>query len=157
MFTAGAFGQESDPCGKGGQTCYFAIEINNVLCGYSTDNYCNAVTGGKNIRYENSDVYLKMKVLGAEMSGRQVLLFSEQMLHQLGHKLLKDNRIDDAVKIFARNVEEYPGSFMTNDALAEAYLEKGEKESALKYFRKAVKLDPGYEYGKTMIEKLRKN
>ena len=68
MLTTSAFGQESNPCVTGGQTCYFAIEINNVLCGYSADNYCNAVIDGKNIRYENSDVFLKMRILGAEMN-----------------------------------------------------------------------------------------
>lgn len=89
-------------------------------------------------------------------SGDSYYFFSEQMLHQLGHKLLKDNRIDDAVNIFVKNVSEYPDSFLTNDALAEAYLEKGEQKSALKYFKKAVKLDPAYEYGKTKIVELSK-
>lgn len=90
-------------------------------------------------------------------SGNSNYFFSEQMLHQLGHKLIKDKNLDDAIKVFARNVAEYPHSFLTNDALAEAYLEKGEHEYALKYFKKAVKLDPGYEYGKTKIEELSKN
>ena len=81
--------------------------------------------------------------------------FSEQMLHQLGHKLLEDNRKEDAIKIFAKNVAEYPDSFMTNDALAEVYLKNGQKKQALKFFKKAVKLNPEYEYGKTQIEKLK--
>lgn len=77
------------------------------------------------------------------------------MLHQLGHKLLEDNRKEDAIKIFAKNVAEYPDSFMTNDALAEVYLKNGQKKQALKFFKKAVKLNPEYEYGKTQIEKLK--
>ena len=87
-------------------------------------------------------------------SGNKYYLFSEQMLHQLGHNLLKESRIDEAIKVFLKNVQEYPDSFMANDALAETYLTNGEKKLALKYFRIAVKLDPEYDYGKKMIEEL---
>lgn len=87
-------------------------------------------------------------------TGDRYYFFSEQMLHQLGHKLSKENRKEDAIKIFAKNVAEYPDSFLTNDALAEEYLKNGQQEQALEYFKKAVKLNQGYEYGKTMIENL---
>jgi hypothetical protein len=82
-------------------------------------------------------------------------LFSANMLHQLGHSLLNEYRIDDAIKIFLKNVQEYPESFMANDALAETYLKKGESKSSLKYFKIAVKLNPDYEYGRKMIEELK--
>ncbi|MBS1231953.1 MAG: hypothetical protein H6R35_791, partial [Bacteroidetes bacterium] len=88
-------------------------------------------------------------------SGKSEYLFSEQMLHQLGHSLLKKNRIDDAIKVFIKNVQEYPDSFMTNDALAETYLKEGENKLALKYFKTALKLNPDYEYGNKMIKELK--
>ena len=88
-------------------------------------------------------------------SGNRYYLFSEHMLHQLGYNLLKENRIDDAIMIFRKNVFEYPESFMANDALAETYLKKGENKHALEYFETAVKLKPDYEYGRNMIQKLR--
>ena len=88
-------------------------------------------------------------------SGNSEYLFSEQMLHQLGNSMLEENRIDDALKVLLKNVQEYPGSFMANDALAEAYLKKGENKPALKYFKIAVKLDPEYEYGRKMINELK--
>jgi len=87
-------------------------------------------------------------------SGNSEYFFSEQMLHQLGHALLKDNRIDDAIKVFIKNVQEYPESFIANDALAETYLQKGENKQALKYFKTAVKLNPDYDYGKKKIDEL---
>jgi Tfp pilus assembly protein PilF len=77
------------------------------------------------------------------------------MLHQLGHQLLKENRIDDAIKIFLKNVQEYPGSFLANDALAETYLKKGENKLAYQYFKESVKLNPEYEYGRKMLEELK--
>ena len=88
-------------------------------------------------------------------SGNNEYLFSEHMLHQLGHNLLKENRIDDAIKVFAKNVKEYPGSFLANDALAEVYLKKGESKMASKYFKAAIKLNPEYEYGKKKIDELK--
>jgi len=88
-------------------------------------------------------------------SNQSEYLFSEHMLHNLGNQLLKENRIDDALKIFLKNVQEYPGSFMANDALAETYLKKGENKLALKYFKAAVKLNPDYDYGIKMIEELK--
>ena len=88
-------------------------------------------------------------------TGNNDYLFSENMLHQLGHNLVNENRIDDAIKVFTKNVQEYPDSFMAIDALAEAYLKKGESKMALKYFNSAVKLKPDYDYGRKMIEELR--
>ncbi|MBG0858788.1 MAG: lasso peptide biosynthesis protein [Bacteroidales bacterium] len=88
-------------------------------------------------------------------SGNKYYFFSEQMLHQLGHGLLKEDRIDDAIKVFKKNVHEYPGSFMVTDALAETYMKKGENKPAIKYFKIAVKLNPDYDYGKKMIEELK--
>lgn len=84
-------------------------------------------------------------------SGNKYYLFSEQMLHQLGHNLLKENRIDEAIKVFLKNVKVYPDSFIANDALAETYLKIGENGQALKYFQIAVDLNPDYEYGEKMI------
>jgi hypothetical protein len=88
-------------------------------------------------------------------SGSKEYLFSEQMLHQLGHSLLREDRIDDAIKVFLKNVQEYPDSFFTNDALGETYLKKGENKLAVKYFKTAVKLNSDYDYGRKMIEELK--
>lgn len=87
-------------------------------------------------------------------SGTGKYFFSVNMLHDLGHKLLKENRVDDAIAVFFKNVKEYPGSFMAVDALAETCLANGEEKMALRYFREAVKLNPEYEYGREMIEKI---
>jgi transglutaminase-like putative cysteine protease len=90
-------------------------------------------------------------------SGNRDYLFSEHMLHQLGHGLLKENRMDDAIKVFLKNVQEYPDSFLANDALAETYHKKGENKLALKYFKAAVKLNPDYDYGRKMIKEIKNN
>ena len=70
-----AAAQEQNPCKTGGQTCYFGIEVNNTLCGYSVETYCNGMWNGKNVRYEYSDVTLKMSLLGEDMDAGFKILY----------------------------------------------------------------------------------
>ena len=67
-----------------------------------------------------------------------------------------ENKINDALKVYQLNYKDYPNSFTTNDALAETYLKMGEKKEALKFFKKSVELMPDYEYGKKLIEELKR-
>ena len=60
LLLAGSAGaQEPNPCKTGGQTCYFGVEMNDVLYGYSVETYCNGILNGKKVRYEYSDVVHK--------------------------------------------------------------------------------------------------
>jgi transglutaminase-like putative cysteine protease len=59
--------QELNPCKTGGQTCYFGVEMNDVLYGYSVETYCKGILNGKEVLYEYSDVTIKMSLLGADM------------------------------------------------------------------------------------------
>ncbi len=68
LLLAGSAGaQEPNPCKTGGQTCYFGVELNDVLYGYSVETYCDGILNGKQVRYEYSDVVIKMSLLGADM------------------------------------------------------------------------------------------
>ncbi len=68
LLLAGSAGaQEPNPCKTGGQTCYFGVEMNDVLCGYSVETYCDGIHNGKKVRFEYSDVTIKMSLLGANM------------------------------------------------------------------------------------------
>ncbi|MFH0842194.1 MAG: transglutaminase domain-containing protein [Bacteroidota bacterium] len=82
-------------------------------------------------------------------------LFADEILNQLGHKFRSQGKMDEAIAIFRLAVKEFPVSFQVNDSLAETYLLKEEKKSALKYFKIAVKLNPDYEYGRRMIDELK--
>ena len=68
--------------------------------------------------------------------------FSEPELNSLGYYLLRHNRIDEAVKIFTLNAHEYPNSSNTFDSLGEACLISGDKPSAIRNYKIALKLDP---------------
>ncbi len=68
--------------------------------------------------------------------------FSEPELNTLGYVLLAERRIKEAIEIFKLNVAVYPGGFNTYDSLGEAYLANGERELAIKNYKKSLELNP---------------
>jgi tetratricopeptide (TPR) repeat protein len=79
---------------------------------------------------------------------------SEQEINSLGYRLLRDDKIDEAVAIFKLNVAEHPKSWNVYDSLGEAYMKHGEKELAIENYQKSLELNPNNENGKNMLEKL---
>lgn len=73
-----------------------------------------------------------------------VYLEPEADVNRLGYELLRDQRLDEAIEIFKLNVEAFPQSANTYDSLAEAYLAKGNKEEAIKYYSKALEVNPNF-------------
>lgn len=67
---------------------------------------------------------------------------SEAELNQYGYQLLGEGRHDEAIKIMAMNTEHHPESANAWDSLGEAYATKGDKDSAIKNFKKALSLNP---------------
>ena len=96
---------------------------------------------------------LKAKIL----KNREKYFFNEPELIGLGYFLLQQmKKADDAVRLFELTVELFPSSWNTYDSLAEAYYEKGEKQEALKLYRKSLELNPANENGKKFVERIEK-
>jgi tetratricopeptide (TPR) repeat protein len=68
--------------------------------------------------------------------------FDECQLNSLGYKLLKKEKINDAVEIFKLNIEVYPKYANGYNSLGEAYMTKGDKQRAITYYKKSVELNP---------------
>ena len=64
-------------------------------------------------------------------------------------------KTDEALKVFRLNTELYPESFNTWDSLAEAYMVKGEKAEAEKYYNKSLEINPDNTNAKKRLEKLK--
>ena len=79
---------------------------------------------------------------------------SEQRLNTLGYELLRAKKLRESVAVFALNAELYPQSFNVYDSLAEAYAESGEKELALKNYRRSLELNPQNKNATQMLKKL---
>lgn len=82
-------------------------------------------------------------------------LENEGEINRLGYDLLARDRLDDAIEIFKLNVEAYPRSANVYDSLAEAYLKKGNKDLAIKFYTKAVEIDPNFASSIEALRQLR--
>jgi tetratricopeptide (TPR) repeat protein len=75
-------------------------------------------------------------------------------LNQLGYSLLGQKKYAEALVILKLNAEMYPASSNVYDSLGEAYMESGQKEEAIKNYRKSLELDPKNANATEMLKKL---
>jgi cytochrome c-type biogenesis protein CcmH/NrfG len=78
-------------------------------------------------------------------------------LNIYGYQLLSEQKVDMAIEVFKLNVRQFPDEANPYDSLAEAYLAKGDKESAIANYKKALQIDPNLPSSKEALEKLTKN
>jgi len=82
---------------------------------------------------------------------------NEGEMNRTGYGLLQSGKIKEAIDVFEINVTEFPKSANTYDSLGEAYLADGQKELALKNYKKTVEMDPKNENAIKIIEGLESN
>ena len=80
--------------------------------------------------------------------------FDERELNDLGYRLIRKNKIKEAIRIFQLNVEAYPNSANTYDSLAEGYMDNGEKALAVANYEKSLQLNPKSRNAVLMLQKL---
>jgi hypothetical protein len=80
--------------------------------------------------------------------------FPEPTLNRIGYRLLGQQRFDDAIAAFRLNAEAYPQSANAFDSLGEAYVKHGDRDLAIRSYRKSLELDPGSENAKKQLEAL---
>jgi hypothetical protein len=69
--------------------------------------------------------------------------FSEIILNSYGYFLMRSDHVDEAIKVFKLNTEEYPNSSNVYDSLGDGYLKAGDKLHAIECYKKELALDPG--------------
>jgi TolA-binding protein len=84
----------------------------------------------------------------------QAVLFQEATLNNLGYRLIQKGRVKDAIGIFQLNTEAYPLSANTYDSLGEAYMLDGDKELAIRNYKRSLELNPQNTNAVSMLEKL---
>jgi len=75
-------------------------------------------------------------------------------MNDIGYSLMRIKRLDDAIEVFRQNTIDFPDSYNVWDSFAEANMNKGNKELAIKYYRKTLELNPGSENAKAQLKKL---
>lgn len=65
---------------------------------------------------------------------------TEAEINAYGYQLLGQQKVDEAIAAFEKNVKDHPNSWNTYDSLAEAYAVKGDRKKALEYYTKAMNM-----------------
>ncbi len=78
----------------------------------------------------------------------------EDIVNVKGYDLLGEKKFEQSINVFALNVYAFPQSANAYDSYAEAYLNSGNKELAIKYYTKSLELNPESENAKEMLKKL---
>jgi CubicO group peptidase (beta-lactamase class C family) len=79
---------------------------------------------------------------------------SEATVNTTGYNLMGSKKMADAILVFQKNVELHPDSWNAYDSLGEAYMKNGDKDLAVKNYRKSVELKPTNENGQAALKKL---
>ncbi|MEM7550326.1 MAG: serine hydrolase [Bacteroidota bacterium] len=97
----------------------------------------------------------KCKEIYFEEAEKDSLYWCEpRFLNGLGYDLIWRGHHEKALDIFQFAVELEPDNPIWNESVAEAYLALGDKEEAVRWYKKVVELDPDQEYSKSKIEEL---
>ncbi|MEP6635726.1 MAG: alpha/beta fold hydrolase [Acidobacteriota bacterium] len=80
--------------------------------------------------------------------------FRENTLNTLGYQQLNTKHAAEAIALFKLNVEMYPNGFNTYDSLADAYLVQGDRDAAIKNYRKSLQLNPNNTGAVSILKKL---
>ena len=78
----------------------------------------------------------------------------EGYINRGGYQAMGNGNLDLALNIFKLNVALYPKAYNTYDSLGEAYMKKGEKELAVKNYKKSLELNPKNENAVAMLKEL---
>ena len=79
----------------------------------------------------------------------------EATLNALGYHLLYGGMEQDGVKVFQKNVEEYPQSSNVYDSLGEAFMKMGQKDLSIQNYEKSLELNPKNDNAVRQLKKLR--
>jgi tetratricopeptide (TPR) repeat protein len=79
---------------------------------------------------------------------------NESFINNMGYDYLNKKNNPMAIAVFKFNTKAFPKSENTWDSLAEAYMNSGEKEMAIEYYKKSIELNPDNTNAKENIKKM---
>ena len=79
---------------------------------------------------------------------------SEDSIINLGYRLMEKDEDDKALKLFEVSTELYPDAWNAHDSYGECLLKLGDKENAIKAYKKSLELKPDNEYAIKALSEL---
>lgn len=78
----------------------------------------------------------------------------EGSINRIGYELLRRNQFAEAIALFQLNVESHPDSWTVHDSLGEAYARAGQKELAIRSYRRSLELNSDNENAREKLREL---
>jgi tetratricopeptide (TPR) repeat protein len=78
----------------------------------------------------------------------------EALVNVLGYRRLNKEEIEAAIAVFELNSETFPDSANAWDSLAEAVMANGDRDLAVRYYRRALEIDPDNQNAARIIEQM---
>lgn len=78
----------------------------------------------------------------------------ESSINAMGYRHLDKGEVDAAISVFQLNADTFPASANTWDSLAEAIMAKGDRDAAIRYYRRSLDIDPDNSNASRMIERI---
>jgi predicted negative regulator of RcsB-dependent stress response len=97
----------------------------------------------------------KFKELRTQYYGGQQYDFSENALLTIAQRAITAKNLDDAIAYLQTNLEYYPKSARTHQAMAQARNAKGDRQGAIKDLERALELDPNSAQARNQLQQLR--
>jgi len=140
---------------------YFEDENHGSVPAIAFHNGISSIFKGYGLSYR--DVENKEQLIQHFQSLSQRLSWKfdppEALVNRIGYRMLRSKNEDDKLKalaFFILNTENYSGSFNAFDSLGEAFEVLEDTEKAINNYKKALELNPNYEYPRMKIENLKK-
>ena len=92
-----------------------------------------------------------------EFKDSDIYSIKENEMNRVGYQLLQSGKVKEAIAVFKLNVESFPKSGNVYDSLGEAYLEDGNKELAIKNYKKSFEINPDNTNAISILQKLQSN
>lgn len=94
-----------------------------------------------NLRTKALVLRKKGDTAGAEKLTKEAIdIATEAEVNAYGYQLVAQQKNDEAIAMFEKNVKDHPTSWNAHDSLAEAYAAKGDKKRALEHYTKALSM-----------------
>jgi hypothetical protein len=99
---------------------------------------------------------------GADRLLRQVVLRSEPDrvegdVNAVGYVLMRNQNLEDALRVFELNTRLFPEASNTWDSLGEALMRLGKHDEAIRAYEKSLELDPDNQNAREMINRIRRH
>ena len=75
-------------------------------------------------------------------------------MNSLGYTLIQLKKLDDAEAVLKQNTIDFPQSWNVWDSYAEVWMDKGDTEKAIAYYKKSLELNPDNTNAKEQLKKL---